>query len=97
MTTEYNPSVTVADLAGKLSKAMADCLKEQGAAPSENLEAAMICCGIMAKTSKLVKTSESLFGMAASVGTLRNLTREAPVVVDTPSPIVGTDGRPASA
>ena len=97
MSKQYEPSVAVTSLAGKLSKAMADCLRDADQCASENLEAALLCTAIMAKTSKLSKTSDELAGMASAVAQLRELTAQGPVDIAKPateSAILGTDGKP---
>lgn len=71
MTDQYKPSTEVNALAGKLSRAMADCLREADATPSENLEAALLCCAMMSLTTHLPKTADELIGMAGAVSSLR--------------------------
>lgn len=97
MSQQYEPTLSVTSLAGKLSKAMADCLREADHCASENLEAALLCVSIMAKTSKLSKTSDELLKMAAAVDQLRTLTAQGPVDMAKPateSAILGADGDP---
>lgn len=95
---QYEPTLAVTSLAGKLSKAMADCLRGEGQSASDNLEAALLCVGIMARTTRLEKTADELVGMAGAVARLRELTEANPdgMAVNTPTAgaILDPSGRP---
>lgn len=78
----YEPTLAVTSLANKLSGAVAGCLREEKQSASQNLEAMMLCCSIMATHLKLSKTAENLWGMAGAVDQLRKLSEGGPIEID---------------